>query len=208
MSADTADLGFIHICIPATRPGRPPLLLLHGSGGDESDLIPLGKHLVPGAPLLSPRGKVVESGVTRFFRRVAEGVFDLDDLKARTLELDAFIGAARNAYGLEKPFVVGFSNGANIAASLLMTKPQALAGAVLIRAMLPFEPDPMPELNGTPVLLLSGAADPIVPAAKRDRLAAVLAESGAAVRHDVVAAGHNLTHRDLGLARDWLENLQ
>ena len=208
MTADAADLGFIHIYIPQTRLGRPPLLLLHGTGGNESDLLPLGKHLVPGAALLSPRGKVTENGMPRFFRRQAEGVFDLADLKTRTLELVEFIRAARETYGLQTPIAVGFSNGANIAASLLLMRPAALAGAVLIRAMLPFEPDSLPDLKTKPVLLLSGATDPIVPAAKRDRLAAVLAQAGAAVRHDVVAGGHELTHRDLAFARQWLEQLQ
>jgi len=208
MSENAVEPGFIHIYLPATRPGRLPLLLLHGTGGDESDLIPLGKHLLPGAALLSPRGKVLESGLPRFFRRLADGVFDLADLQARTLELDEFIGAACKAYGLAAPLAVGFSNGANIAASLLLSRPEALAGAILIRAMLPFEPDSLPDLKAKPVLLLSGASDPIVPAAKRDRLATVLAQAGAAFRHEVVAAAHNLTHRDLALARDWLEQLQ
>ncbi len=201
------DLGFIHRFIPATQPGKPPLLLLHGTGGDENDLVPLGAQLSPGAALLSPRGKVLENGMPRFFRRLAEGVFDLADLKARTAELGDFIAAARKTYGIETPVAVGFSNGANIAASLLLTRPGTLAGALLMRAMLPFEPQPLPDLKATPVLLLSGAADPIVPAAARDRLAAVLAAAGAAVTHEVVPAGHNLTQKDLALAAHWLEQL-
>jgi phospholipase/carboxylesterase len=201
------DLGFIHRFIPATQPGKTPLLLLHGTGGDENDLIPLGAQLSPGAALLSPRGKVLENGMPRFFRRLAEGVFDLADLKARTAELADFIAAARKTYGIETPVAVGFSNGANIAASLLLTRPGTLAGALLMRAMLPFEPQPLPDLKATPVLLLSGAADPIVPAALRDRLAAVLAAAGAAVTHEVVPAGHNLTQKDLALAAHWLEQL-
>ena len=202
------DLGFIHRFIPATRPGMPPLLLLHGTGGDENDLIPLGEQLSPGAALLSPRGKVLENGMPRFFRRLAEGVFDLADLKARTDELAAFIAAARKAYGIDAPIAVGFSNGANIAASLLLTQPDALRGAVLLRATLPFEPEPLPDLKSTPVLLLSGAADPMVRPAARDRLAAVLGEAGAAVIHNVVGAGHNLTQVDLALAAQWLEQIQ
>src|SRR5476651_2510996 len=137
------DLGFTHRYIPATQPGLPPLLLLHGTGGDENDLVPLGEQLLPGAALLSPRGKVLENGMPRFFRRLAEGVFDLADLKGRTAELANFIAATRKAYGLDAPVAVGFSHGANIAASLLLTRPQALRGAVLLRAMLPLYPEPL-----------------------------------------------------------------
>jgi phospholipase/carboxylesterase len=198
------DLGFIHRFVPATRPGLPPLLLLHGTGGDENDLLPLAAQLSPGAAQIAPRGKVLENGMPRFFRRLAEGVFDLADLKARTAELADFITAARTAYGLAMPVAVGFSNGANIAASLLLMRPGTLAGALLMRVMLPFEPQPLPDLSATPVLLFSGAADPMVPAAARDRLAAVLGQAGAAVSHEVVPAGHNLTQRDLALAAQWL----
>src|ERR1700687_3702213 len=150
MSTAQPDLDFIHRYIPATRPGLPLLLLLHGTGGDENDLLPLGEKLSPGSALLSPRGKVLENGMPRFFRRLAAGVFDLDGLKARTIELAEFIAAARKSYGLEKPVAVGFSNGANIAASLLLMRPGTLSGALLMRGMLPFEPDPLPDLKSTP----------------------------------------------------------
>lgn len=202
------DLGFIHRFIPATQPGRPPLLLLHGTGGDENDLIALGAKLSPGAALLSPRGKVLENGMPRFFRRLAEGVFDLEDLKARTAELGDFIAAARTAYGSDAPVAVGFSNGANIAASLLLTRPQALAGAVLLRALLPFEPQPLPNLAGKPVLLLSGSNDTMISVAGRERLAAVLQAAGADLVYKVLPTGHNLTQNDLTLAADWLEHLK
>ncbi len=202
------DLGFIHTYVPATQPGLPPLLLLHGTGGDENDLVPLGQQLLPGAALLSPRGKVLENGMPRFFRRLAEGVFDEADLKARTIELAEFIAAARKAYGLAAPVALGFSNGANIAASLLLTNPQTLAGAVLMRATLPFEPETLPDLKQKPVLLLSGASDPMVRPASRIRLAAVLREAGAALVQETVEAGHNLTRQDLALAANWLENLE
>lgn len=202
-----SDLGFIHRYVPATQPGQPPLLLLHGTGGDENDLIPLGEALAPGAALLSPRGKVSENGMPRFFRRLAEGVFDMEDLHRRTAELADFVGAARVAYGLDVPVAVGFSNGANIAASLLLSRPGVLRGAVLMRTMLPFEPETPPALTGTPVLLLSGADDPMVRPASRDRLAAVLAQAGADVTHEVMSAGHNLTQRDLTIAGYWLEQL-
>jgi phospholipase/carboxylesterase len=206
--AAMTDLGFVHRFVPATRPGLPPLLLLHGTGGDENDLVPLGEAVSPGRALLSPRGQVLEHGMPRFFRRLAEGVFDLDDLKIRTQQLAEFIGKARAAYGIGKPIAVGFSNGANIAASLLLTEPDVLAGAILIRAMLPFEPVTAPRLSGTPVLMLSGAADPLMPAVSRNRLAELLQQSGAKLRHDVLPAGHNLTQNDLTIAKQWLETIE
>ena len=199
------DLGFIHRFIPATQPGKPPLLLLHGTGGNENDLLPLGAQLSPGAALLSPRGKVLENGMPRFFRRLAEGVFDLADLKVRTAELADFIAAARKAYHLDAPVAVGFSNGANIAAALLLTRPEMLAGAVLLRAMLPFEPEPLPDLAGKPVLLLSGSNDTMISAAGRERLAAVLQAAGADLVYKALPTGHNLTQNDLNLAAQWLE---
>jgi phospholipase/carboxylesterase len=199
------DLGFIHRFIPATQPGKPPLLLLHGTGGDENDLVPLAAQLSPGAALLSPRGKVTENGMPRFFRRLAEGVFDLADLKVRSAELADFIAAARMAYGIDAPVAVGFSNGANIAAALLLTRPQVLRGAVLLRAMLPFEQEPLPDLAGKPVLLLSGSNDTMISAAGRERLAGVLQAAGADLVYKVLPTGHNLTQNDLNLAAQWLK---
>ena len=202
-----AELDFTHRFVPAAQPDRPPLLLLHGTGGDENDLLQLGQDISPGSALLSPRGKVLENGMPRFFRRLAEGVFDLDDLKARTLELASFIDAARKKYQLGPVIALGFSNGANIAASLLLTKPDVLGGAILLRAMLPFEPNQKPQLERKPVLMLSGKVDPFVPAASRQRLAALLAESGAQLTHRTLDAGHNLTQNDLYIATEWLEQL-
>ena len=207
-SIERDDLGFVHRFVPAETPGRTPLLLLHGTGGNENDLIPLGLQLSPGAALLSPRGKVSENGAPRFFRRRAEGVFDLEDLKVRTEELADFVGAARSKYELEKPIAVGFSNGANIAWSLLFNRPETLKGGVLIRAMLPFDPPSLPGLGGVPVLMLSGAADPIVPAETRDRLADALKRAGADLRYEVLPASHQLTRQDLALAADWLTHSQ
>jgi phospholipase/carboxylesterase len=200
-----SDLGFIHRFIPAVQDGLPPLLLLHGTGGDENDLLPLGQELLPGAALLSPRGKVMEHGMPRFFRRLAEGVFDLEDLKVRTAELAAFIASARRAYGLPAPVAVGFSNGANIAASLLLSQPEALSGAVLLRAMLPFEPVSMPSLTGKPVLLLSGSSDQMISAASTQRLVEVLQTSGADLEYKTLPTGHGLTRNDLFLATQWLQ---
>ena len=157
----------MHRFEPAARGDAPTLLLLHGTGGNEDDLLPLGQMIAPGAALLSPRGKVLENGMPRFFRRMAEGVFDEADVRRRALDLAAFIEEARAAYGLPAPIAVGYSNGANIAAALLYLQPQVLGGAVLLRAMVPLASGPEARADGTPVLILSGAMDPIVPADER-----------------------------------------
>jgi phospholipase/carboxylesterase len=202
-----AKLSFIHRFVPATSSGKPPLLLLHGTGGDENDLIPLGDMVAPGAALLSPRGKVLEGGAPRFFRRLREGVFDEDDLRLRAGELADFIAEARAAYDLPAPIALGFSNGANIAAAMLMLRPEALAGAILLRAMPPLKEPPEVDLKGTPILLVSGTTDPIIPAAGASRLAATLTRDGAALRHEILSAGHGLTQADVTLARQWLASL-
>ncbi|MDQ0349577.1 alpha/beta hydrolase [Ancylobacter vacuolatus] len=200
-----AALSFVHRFQPATKADAPPLLLLHGTGGDENDLIPLGGMIAPGAALLSPRGKVLEGGMPRFFRRLREGVFDEDDVRARASELAGFIAEARVAYGLAAPIAVGFSNGANIAAALLLTQPDVLAGAVLMRAMVPLAVPPPADLAGRRVLLLSGAMDPIVPEENAGRLASQLRASGADLDHRTLPAGHGLSQADLPLARQWIE---
>ncbi|CAH1663295.1 alpha/beta hydrolase [Chelatococcus asaccharovorans] len=201
----TAALSFIHRFEPATVPGLAPLLLLHGTGGDENDLLPLGHMLAPGAALLSPRGKVSEGGAPRFFRRRAEGVFDLDDVRRRADELAEFIREARTAYDLAAPIAVGFSNGANIAAAILYRQPDALAGAVLLRAMVPLPEAPAGDLAGRPVLILSGSMDPIVPAENAGRLTAVLGQAGANVDHRVLPVGHGLSQADVNLSKQWLD---
>lgn len=195
---------FIHRFEPATAAGLPPLLLLHGTGGDENDLLPLGRAVLPGAALLSPRGRVLEGSMPRFFRRLAEGVFDEADLTRRTHELADFIAEARTRYRLPAPVALGFSNGANIAAALLLLRPEALAGAALLRAMAPFAKAPEAELSGKPVLLLSGRLDPIIPAEIAGRLAAMLEGAGALVEHHVLPAGHGLSQADVGLVEKWL----
>ncbi|WP_051356623.1 alpha/beta hydrolase [Azorhizobium doebereinerae] len=197
-------LSFVHRFEPARAPGKAPLLLLHGTGGDESDLLPLGQAVAPGAALLSPRGKVMEGGMPRFFRRLAEGVFDEADVRLRAGELADFIAEARAAYGLPAPIALGFSNGANIAAAVLELYPGVLAGAVLLRAMVPLKAAPKADLAGTPVLILSGAVDPIVPADNAARLAATLEGMGAQVRHQVLPVGHGLSQADLTLTQSWL----
>ena len=204
----SVDLGFEYRFVPAGGggAGAPPLLLLHGTGGDEHDLLPLGQELAPGAALLSPRGKVLENGMPRFFRRLAEGVFDLRDLEARTHELADFVRAAREAHGLgdARPIAVGFSNGANIAAAMLLLRPEVLGGAVLFRAMVPIEPATPPDLRGVRVFLGAGRRDGIATPAQTGRLAALLEGAGAGVEVHWEDAGHALTATDVAAAKKWL----
>ncbi len=208
VSADA--LGFIHRYLPPTaraeRAGRTTLLLLHGTGGDEEDLIPLGRALLPGAGLLSPRGKVLERGAPRFFRRIAEGVFDQEDLARRTEELAEFIAGAAKTYTLDRDGIVavGFSNGANIAASLLLRRPGLLRRAVLLSPMVPFEPDPLPGLAGTAVFIGAGRTDPMVPVAQAERLAELLRQAGAAVTLHWEPGGHGVTEGEIDAAREWI----
>ncbi|AZO77912.1 MULTISPECIES: alpha/beta hydrolase [unclassified Bosea (in: a-proteobacteria)] len=194
---------FIHRFEPATAPGLPPLLLLHGTGGDENDLLPLGHTVAPGAALLSPRGLTLEAGMPRFFRRLAEGIFDEDDLRRRTHELADFVEQARAEYGLPAPIALGFSNGANIAAAMLLLRPEVLSGAVLLRAMSPFVKPPVAALTAKSVLIVSGSFDPIIPEENAARLATTLGEAGAAVEHRSLPTGHGLSQADLGLVRNW-----
>jgi phospholipase/carboxylesterase len=196
---------FIHRFEPGTAAARP-LLLLHGTGGDENDLIPLGRAVAPGAALLAPRGRVLEHGMPRFFRRLAEGVFDEDDVRRRALDLADFVEQARGRYELGAPVALGYSNGANIAAAMLLLRPEALAGAILLRAMLPLTDAPRVDLAGKPVLIVSGAQDPIVLPDNAARLADMLRRAGAAVDHKILPAGHPLTNTDVMVARSWWRN--
>lgn len=207
MSITTTELSHVHRFVPATSPDRRPILLLHGTGGDENDLLPLGQAVAPGAALLSVRGKVLEGGMPRFFRRLAEGVFDEDDVRRRADDLADFVRDARDAYGLEAPIAAGFSNGANITAAMMLLRPETLAGAVLLRAMVPLSQVPAVDLTGKPVLILSGAMDPIVPAENAARLAEILRRAGAVVEHRTLPAGHGLTQADVALAKTWLDRL-
>jgi phospholipase/carboxylesterase/glyoxalase family protein len=181
-------------------------LLLHGTGGDEDDLLPVGRELLPGAGILSPRGRVLERGAPRFFRRLAEGVFDQEDLARRTDELAEFVEAATRTYNLERDGVVavGFSNGANIAASVLLRRPGLLRGAVLFSPMVPFEPETLPRLDGTAVFIGAGRSDPIAPPLQAERLAALFREAGADVTLHWDAGGHTLTRGELAAAREWM----
>jgi phospholipase/carboxylesterase len=202
-------LDFIHVYQPATSPEAPTLLLLHGTGGDERDLLALGPALSPGAGVLSPRGQVLERGMPRFFRRLAEGVFDLDDLRRRTDDLANFVTRAAAHYGFDASRVIaaGFSNGANIAASLLLLRPEVLAGAILFRAMVPLVPDPLTTREGRHVLLSNGSTDPLISAAETERLAALLQAAGIDVTLRVQRAGHELTPVDVTQAREWLASI-
>jgi predicted esterase len=205
------QLGFQHVYQPPTaeRSGTPTLLLLHGTGGTEMDLLQLGRMLAPEAGVLSPRGKVLERGMPRFFRRLSEGVFDEEDLKVRTAELADFIAAAAAHYQFEPRRVIaaGFSNGANIAGSLLLLRPEALGGAVLFRAMVPLVPPALPKHRDTPVLISNGRQDPMVSVDETERLADLLRRSGAAVTVEWQSGGHELTPQDINGARRWLEPL-
>ncbi|MEI9924239.1 MAG: alpha/beta hydrolase [Bradyrhizobium sp.] len=198
------DLSFIHRFEPATRPGLTPLLLLHGTGGDENDLLPLGEMISPGAALLSVRGQVLEHGMPRFFRRLAEGVFDEADVVDRAKELADFVGAAREAYDLAAPLALGYSNGANIAAAMLLLRPSTLQGGILLRAMVPLAQPPEVNLSGRSLLLVSGQHDPIIPPVNGERLAAVLIKAGADVTRRVLPLGHQLSQADVNIAREWL----
>ena len=198
---------FTHRIEPGVGPAAATtLLLLHGTGGDENDLIPLGRLLAPHATLLSVRGKVREHGMPRFFRRLAEGVFDLDDLRRRTHELADWLDVACDEHLLTRDRVVavGFSNGANIAASMLLLRPGALAGAMLLSPMVPFEPEPPGTLVKTPVWIGAGRADAIAPFAQAERLAAILAATGAAVSLYATAGGHGITADEVEAGRAWL----
>jgi glyoxalase family protein len=203
-------LGFIHRYIPPTTgaelAGSTTLLLLHGTGGDEEDLLPLGRALLPGAGMLSPRGKVLEGGAPRFFRRLREGVFDQEDLARRTEELADFVEAASKTYDLDRKgmVAVGFSNGANIAASILLRRPGLLRRAVLLSPMVPFEPASVPNLTGTAVFIGAGRADPIAPATQAERLAELFRQAGAQVTLHWESGGHAVTEPELRAAREWI----
>jgi predicted esterase len=189
---------------------EPDIVVLHGTGGNERDLIALGRELDPNAALLSPRGKVLENGMPRFFRRFAEGVFDLEDLKCRTNELADFVIAAAQHYGFasDNLVAVGYSNGANIAASMLLLRPEILSAAILFRAMVPLYPETQPNLSSVRVWIGAGTYDPIIPMSDTKTLAELLRNAGADVTIRDFQAGHELTSQDLEAARDWLTLLR
>ena len=198
---------FVHQFVAAGVPDIGiTLLLLHGTGGNEHDLLPLGRELLPGATLLSPRGRILELGMPRFFRRFGESVFDVDDLKFQTDELHQFVKAAseRNGVSGNKIVAVGYSNGANIAASLLLLHPHLLSGAVLFRAMVPFTPNFPTDLSRVKIFLAWGARDPMVPRDNAERLLDMFESLGAGVEEHWHKGGHELGEDDVTAAKKWL----
>ncbi|MEE2040055.1 alpha/beta hydrolase [Nocardiopsis sp. CT-R113] len=205
----TATQDFVHVFEPATVPGAPTLLLLHGTGADEHDLLPLGRALAPGAALLSPRGRVTENGMNRWFRRLREGVFDVDDVVRRSAELAEFVTAAARDYDLDPDRIVvsGFSNGANTGAALLLLHPSLLSGAALFAAGAPLqgrEPDPV-DLSGVKVFVGAGVADPITTIDQARLLADQLGARGADVETREHPGGHRLAPDVLADARAWFD---
>lgn len=190
------ESSFQHVFKPG-HAQKAPLLLLHGTGGTEHDLLNLAQTVAPDRAVLSPRGQVLENGMPRFFRRFAEGKFDEDDIRLRAADLAKFVTDAGNAYEIQKPIALGFSNGANIAAALLALFPDLLRGAILLRAMAPFKAMPNVSLPGTPVLLSSGAQDSMIPKTESDRLAVWLKENGATLEHQTYPTGHGLIQSDV-----------
>jgi phospholipase/carboxylesterase len=181
-------------------------LFLHGTGGTEHDLISLGETFDPSASVLSVRGRSTEEGMNRFFRRLAEGIFDEADLIEKTNELADFILLSATQYGFDplKVIAVGYSNGANIAAAMLLLRPEVLGGAILLRAMVPLEPKEKVDLSDKRILLLSGVSDPILPLSNAKRLAQMFEERGNKVQHEILPTGHNLTRADVEIAAAWL----
>jgi predicted esterase len=207
MPSSPADLELVHRFVPGQgTTAKSTLVLLHGTGGDENDMVPLAASLLPGAAVLSPRGAVREGGMPRFFRRTAPGVFDLEDLAARTKQLIRFVRGATEKYALDaaRTIAVGLSNGANIAASVLLTEAGVFSHAVLFRAMVPFEPVKSPQLGGTPVLLASGEWDPMATPAQARRLESLLKAAGATPTLSFFDAGHQLTRGEISAAADWI----
>jgi phospholipase/carboxylesterase len=204
----TQTSDFVHQFVPGKS--ERTLLLLHGTGGNEHDLIPFGRRLDPEAALLSPRGKVLENGMPRFFRRLAEGVFDLEDLKMRTDQLAEFVMASAKQYkrAIDEIVAVGYSNGANIAASLLLLRPEILSGAALFRAMVPIIPEPLPKLENVHIFISAGDQDPIVPVSATEQLATLLRECGAEVIVRFTPASHDLTGTEVETARAWLATVK
>ncbi|CAN5467124.1 alpha/beta hydrolase [soil metagenome] len=202
-------LNFIHRYEPAIEHGDRTLLLLHGTGGDETDLLGVARAIDESAALLSPRGKVIENGMPRFFRRLAEGVFDEKDLIERTNALADFVSAAAKFYERDPSQIVavGFSNGANIAAAMMLLQPRVLRAGILIRAMTPLVPAKRVDLAGKSALILSGTADPIVPRDNAQRLAKLLGDARATVTHKWIQASHGLTTEDIETAREWLSQV-
>jgi phospholipase/carboxylesterase len=197
---------FHHVYRPGRGGGPYSLLLLHGTGGDEQDMLPLAEEIAPGAAVLSPRGQVAEHGAPRFFRRFAEGVLDIEDWRKRSHELADFVEAARVEHGIsaETLIAVGYSNGANIAQGLLLLRPEVLGAAILFRSMFVTDDLPPADLKGHRVLLLAGDHDPLMSPGDPERIAQQLRGRGANVTLKMLRASHGLVQDDLIAARAWL----
>ena len=203
----TEDLGFIHRFVPAEDSASgETMIVLHGTGGDENDLIGIGQTIAPGAAILSPRGNVLENGAPRFFRRLAEGVFDPKEVRSRAEELARFIRAAIIKYGLDatRIYTLGYSNGANVASTVMFIEPRLIQGAILFRPMLVFEPEEQNDLSGSSVFISAGRVDPIVPVGSVERLAELFESRHAEVTLKWQLAGHNLVPSEVREASDWL----
>jgi phospholipase/carboxylesterase len=198
---------FEHLYTPGKLPAT--ILLLHGTGGDEKDLIPVGRSLAPGAALLSQRGRVMEHGAPRFFSRIAPGVFDEEEIIRRAAELAAWIGDAVQEYKIDSTrlYALGYSNGANIATAVMLLHPGVLAGAALLRPMPIIRPEVIPLLHGAPVLISAGQEDPTVHVSDAEKLADLFASAGARVDVAIQNAGHDLTPADFSLAKQWFGTL-
>lgn len=203
----TDDLGFIHRFVPAEDSSSgETLVVLHGTGGDENDLIGIGQAIAPGAAIVSPRGNVLEAGAPRFFKRLAEGVFDPKEVRLRAEELARFIRAAVVTYRLDptRVFALGYSNGANIASTVMLVEPGILQGAILFRPMLVYEPSEKSDLTGSAVFISAGRMDPIVPTVSVERLAELFESAHAEVTLKWQLTGHNLVPSEVREAAEWL----
>ena len=199
------DLGFIHRFIPAEDQSAGTLLVLHGTGGNENDLVGIGQAIAPGAAILSPRGNVLENGAPRFFRRIAEGVFDPKEVRSRGEELARFIRAAVVTYRLDpsRIFALGYSNGANIASTVMLIEPGTIQGSILFRPMLVYEPSETSDLSGSSVFMSAGRMDPIVPTTSVEQLAEMFRSANAEVTLKWQLAGHNLVPSEVREASEW-----
>lgn len=203
----TTDLDFIHRYVPPDDAGSgDTLVVLHGTGGDENDLVGVGQAVSPGAGILSPRGKVLENGAPRFFRRLSEGVFDAREVRSRGEELARFIRDAIAAYDLDagRLFALGYSNGANVASTVMLIDPGLLQSAILLRPMLVYEPEQAPSLSGSSALISAGRMDPIVPAESVEKLATLFRSAGCEVTLNWQLAAHNLLPSEIREAANWL----
>jgi len=194
-----------HFAEVAAPKGAPLLFVLHGTGGDETDLLDLGRQLLPDAHLISPRGDVLEGGAPRFFRRLGMGVYDMADLDRATNKMVAFM--AEHAAAEEPSFVaaLGYSNGANILASVLFRRPDLVDRAVLMHPLIPFEPPAQPGLAERKVLITAGRRDPIAPAATTDNLARYFTSQGAETEVAWHDGGHEIARPELTAIRDFLQ---